>query len=60
MILGCIGGGYFLYGKKETNASAMMCGLLLCLMPYFISNVVVTGLLGLVLMALPIWIHKYL
>lgn len=60
MILGCIGGGYFIYGKKEANAPAMICGLLMCFMPYFISNIIVTGLLGLVLMALPIGIHKYL
>lgn len=59
MLLGCIGGGYFLYGKKQANAPALVSGCLLCLLPYFIGNLVLLLLLSLALMAFPVIIRKY-
>lgn len=60
MLLGCIGGGYFLYGKKQAHAPALISGCLLCILPYFIGNLVVLLLLSLVLMAFPVLIGKYI
>jgi len=60
MLLSSIGAGYFVYGKKQANASALIAGILLCILPYAMHN---QGLLLFVsagLMGLPIAIHKYL
>jgi hypothetical protein len=60
MLFGAIGGGYFLYGKKQADAPAMLVGFLLCFVPYFIPNLIVLSILSLALMAVPILMHKYL
>jgi hypothetical protein len=47
------GMGYFIYGKRQKNASALMAGLLLMIYPYFISGTVGIVGVGLLLMAAP-------
>jgi len=59
-ILGTIGIGYFIYGKKQASASALFAGILLNLLPLMISNLVALYALGLFLMVMPIAVHKYL
>ncbi len=50
-----VGMGYVIYGRKQRRGVAVLCGILLCLYPYFISNVYLTILIGLVLMAAPFY-----
>jgi len=52
-IAGAVGGGYFLYGKKQAKAVPMLCGALLIAYPYFIENIWLTLGIGVVLCAIP-------
>ncbi len=38
VILGALGTGYFVYGKKQGRYLAMASGAALCIVPYFIGN----------------------
>lgn len=56
MIFGAVGMGYFVYGKREQRGIAFLSGVLLCVFPYFVSNVLVMILLGALFMALPFFV----
>ena len=53
ILLGIIGSGYFMYGRKAHNYVALLSGLLLCVFPYFIDSLLWTLVVGAVLMAAP-------
>jgi hypothetical protein len=53
VLFGSIGMGYFLYGKRQRRAMPLVAGVLLCVFPYFVTNAVLTVLLGVLFMALP-------
>jgi hypothetical protein len=57
MLFGAIGFGYFLYGKKQKAIVPLCVGIVLCVFPYFIANVYVLVLAGLVLMAIPYFVR---
>ncbi len=52
-IAGVFGVAYFVYGKKQAKLSAMICGVLLCVYPYFVENVWLEILVGVALLAGP-------
>jgi hypothetical protein len=58
LLFGAIGTGYLVYGKRQQHPIALLAGVLLCGMPYFITNVVLLFLASLVAMALP-WLIRY-
>jgi hypothetical protein len=39
LAIGAVGAGLFLYGKKQARWPILACGLILCIYPYFVSNV---------------------
>ena len=41
MIAGCIGVGYFVYGKRQARAIPMLAGVALCIIPFCIGNLTV-------------------
>ena len=53
VITGALGLGYFVYGKKQQHFMALVCGLGLCLIPYFMDSL--GGIIGisLLLMVFP-------
>lgn len=53
MFFGSIGVGFFIYGRKQQAVVPLCVGFALCVFPYFIANVYVLVLVGLVLMAIP-------
>ena len=53
MIFGSIGMGYIVYGKKQQRGIAFLSGVVLVAYPYFVPNVVLVILIGIVFMALP-------
>jgi hypothetical protein len=55
ILFGSVGMGYFVYGKKQQAALPLLTGIVLCVFPYFVSNVYVMVLVGIVLTVLP-WV----
>ena len=53
VLFGAIGLGFFVYGKKQKAVVPLACGLGLMLFPYFISNVIILVIAGIVMVALP-------
>ncbi|MGD8430792.1 MAG: hypothetical protein PVH31_10320 [Ectothiorhodospiraceae bacterium] len=52
--LSSIGLGYFVYGRRQQKASALVAGIVLMGVPYFITNVLVLAATGALLLALPL------
>jgi hypothetical protein len=57
VLLGSIGLGFFVYGKRQKAVIPLLCGLGLMVFPYFISNSIILVLVGTVLIALPYFIR---
>lgn len=57
LLLGSIGLGYFIYGRKTGRPLALACGLLMMVFPYFVAGVWPQLWLGGVLMLLP-WLFR--
>jgi hypothetical protein len=55
ILFGSVGMGYFVYGKKQQAALPLLTGIVLCVFPYFVSNVYVMVLVGIILTVLP-WV----
>ena len=53
LLFSSIGLGFFIYGRKQRAAIPVVCGLVLMIFPYFISNVVVLVAIGVLVTALP-------
>ena len=56
MLFGSVGLGFFIYGKKQKSVVALVCGLVLMIFPYFISNTVLLVAIGVSLMTLPYFV----
>lgn len=52
-LFGSFGLGFFIYGKKQKAVVPLVCGLVLMVFPYFISNTILLVAIGVVLMAIP-------
>ncbi len=50
--------GYLVYGRKQRKGIALLAGMLLCVIPYFISNAFLSIGVGVLIMTLPFFI-KY-
>lgn len=53
MVFGAIGFGFFSYGKKQGSAVPLVCGLLLMVFPYFVSDTIMLVAIGIALMIVP-------
>ena len=53
IIFGSVGLGFFVYGKKQAALLPLFSGIGLMVVPYFISNMYILILSGIVLAALP-------
>lgn len=53
MLWGTIGFGFFVYGKKQSAASFLLCGILLCVFPFFVKDALASLVIGLVLFIVP-------
>lgn len=56
MVFGSIGLGFFIYGKKQKSLVPLSVGIALMVFPYFITDVVVLIIAGVILMALPLFV----
>jgi hypothetical protein len=57
ILYGSIGMGYFVYGKKQQRVIALLAGVGLMVFPYFVSNVWLSIMIGITLMALPFFMR---
>ena len=53
VILGSIGLGYVVFGRKQRNPIALASGIALCGLPYFLSNILILILASIALMVVP-------
>ena len=52
-LFGAVGLGFFIYGKKQRSVVPLLTGIALFLFPYFIQNVYVLVIVGVILVAIP-------
>ena len=57
VLFGSIGMGYLIYGRKQRRGIALLSGVVLCVFPYFVSNVFLMILIAISLMALPYFLR---
>lgn len=57
ILFGAIGAGYLIYGKKQRRGIALLSGVVLCVFPYFVSNIFLMILIGIIFMALPFFVR---
>ena len=60
LLMSSVGLGYTIYGKKQSHALALGCGVLLMAVPYVVSNVAALLIVALTLMVLPFVLHRFL
>ncbi|MCX6542990.1 MAG: hypothetical protein NTV05_01100 [Acidobacteria bacterium] len=56
-LFGSIGLGFFVYGKKQKAVVPLICGLVLMVFPYFISNTILLLAVGAVIMTIPYFVR---
>lgn len=57
LLFGSVGLGYFLYGKNQKALVPALCGIVLMIVPYFISSTLLMVAIGLGLMAAPYFVR---
>lgn len=57
VLLGSLGIGYFIYGKRQEHLLALGCGLLLCILPYALDSLIWLWLVSVPLLLLPWWVR---
>jgi len=57
MLFGAVGLGFFMYGKRQKVIPPMVCGFTLMIFPYFVSNLILLVIIGLVLIAIPYFLR---
>ena len=58
LLFGCIGMGYFVYGKKQSELSFMLAGGLLCCYTYVVSDAIAAVVIGVVLVGVPFAVRR--
>ena len=57
LLFGSIGFGFFLYGKKQKAVVPIITGIALSVVPYFIADVYVLVMVGMILVAIPFFLR---
>ena len=57
VIFGAIGLGFFVYGKKQKVIIPLFCGIVLMILPYFIPNMYILILSGIIMVAIAYFIR---
>lgn len=58
VLFGAIGAGYFVYGKKQQKVVPLAAGVLLCIYPWFVTNLYATIAVGVALTAAPFVVRR--
>jgi len=57
LVFSTIGLGFFMYGKKQRVLVPSVCGMVLMIYPYFMSNAIVLVVIGIALTAVPYFVR---
>jgi hypothetical protein len=57
LLFGSIGLGFFIYGRRQKTVVPLVCGVVLMIFPYFVSNTILLVILGLALIAIPYFVR---
>ena len=57
LLFGSIGFGFFLYGKKQKAVVPIITWIALSVVPYFIADVYVLVMVGMILVAIPFFLR---
>ena len=57
LVFSTVGLGFFMYGKKQKVLVPLICGLVLMIYPYFMSNAIVLVVIGIALSAVPYFVR---
>lgn len=57
LLFGSVGLGFFVYGKKQSSVVPLVCGLILMVFPYLVSNTILMVAIGVVLVAVPYFVR---
>jgi len=58
LLFSSIGVGFFIYGKRQRAPAPLICGIALCVYPYFVSNTALMVAIGVVLCAVPYFFRR--
>lgn len=58
LLFGSLGAGFFVYGKKQGQVVPLVCGLLLIVFPYFVTNTLLMVAIGSALVAVPYFYRR--
>lgn len=53
VVFGAIGVGYMMYGRREMRIAHLVCGMVLMVFPWFVSNLAALVAIGLVFVIAP-------
>ncbi len=57
LLFSSIGMGFFIYGRKQTRAVPLVCGIVLMVYPYFVSSTLWLVAIGVLLCAIPYFVR---
>ena len=57
LLFSAIGMGFFIYGRKQTRAVPLVCGLVLMVYPYFVPSTIWLVVIGVMLCAVPYFVR---
>ena len=58
LLFGSFGLGFFVYGRKQQEVVPLICGLVLMVFPYFISNTILLVAIGVVVIVVPYFVRN--
>jgi hypothetical protein len=58
LLFSSVGVGFLLYGKRQRSVVPLLCGLALCIYPYFVANAIATVVVGIALVSIPYFFRK--
>lgn len=57
VVFSSIGLGFFIYGRKQRAVVPLVCGIVLMVYPYFVSNVIALVVIGIAVSAVPYFLR---
>lgn len=57
LLFGSIGLGFFVYGRRQKMVVPLLTGVVLMILPYFVSNTILLVMLGVGLVAIPYFVR---